>query len=71
VHVSTLLIRIGDLGLLLQNVVALNSAQFLGEAAKMGVRWAEVTVRRCHLEVVKAISEVEISRIRVSYNEDL
>jgi hypothetical protein len=41
VKVSTSLICIGDLGLLLQNVAGLNSAQFLREAAKMGVRGAE------------------------------
>jgi hypothetical protein len=36
---DTLLFCIGDLGLPLQNVAGLNSAQFLREA------WAEVTVR--------------------------
>jgi len=52
------LICSGDLGV--KRSRAEVSSQFLRR-----VRWAEVTDRRCHLEVVKAISEVEISRIRV------
>ena len=70
VNVSTSLICIGDLGILAKRGRA-ELCPISPRSSQDEVRWAEVTLRRCHLEAVKAVSKVEISRIKVSYNEDL